>query len=233
MSQNLYTYVHNNPLRYTDPSGHQPRDQLCNGMSNSECKTARSAWYDLADVLENQYSGASYRTDANVTVKSAIIDHKSDINSAGEKWGVPPELILAIIVKEQYTKSIPDWVAMLDSKIRGGTHSVGLGAIFPSTARTAWSAVSPNTVLPKSNKGLQSKLKDDAFNIETIAVILVYQAQQMYGNDVDPSSLTMDQWKEVVPYYNASMSTPESRKKGNDYASKVFEYLPYTKILLR
>ncbi len=26
LSQNLYTYVHNNPLRYIDPSGHLPAE---------------------------------------------------------------------------------------------------------------------------------------------------------------------------------------------------------------
>lgn len=148
--------------------------------------------------------------------------------------GVPSELILSIIIKEQFTKSIPDWAAELDSKLRGGAHSVGLGAIFASKAREAWSDVSSGTVLPATNAELQAKLKnDDAFNIDTIGVFLVYNAKKLYGEDVDIASLSMDDWEKVVPYYNAKMNSPESRIKGMDYSSKVFAYIPYAKDLLR
>ncbi|MEX1029270.1 MAG: hypothetical protein WDZ91_04390, partial [Paenibacillaceae bacterium] len=63
--------------------------------------------------------------------------------------------------------------------------------------------------------------------IETIAVVLVYYAWEIYGEDQDVSNLTSDQWKTVVGRYNA-----KSEDKQKKYSDKVYEYLdPVQKLL--
>ena len=69
------------------------------------------------------------------------------------------------------------------------------------------------------------------FNIETIAVVLLYKAKEWRiiedVNDMSKIlSLTLDEWKVAVARYNGTT------EKSDEYAEKVFEYLESIKELL-
>ncbi|MEX1029093.1 MAG: RHS repeat-associated core domain-containing protein [Paenibacillaceae bacterium] len=173
LSQNHFTYVENNPINLFDPSGHIG---IANYGCNQKCKEDKKAKREIYDIISNQYGFlASIRPDAQ-GVLNKIVHYKEHINQVGEYWGVPSNIIGSIIIKEQFTKSIPDWVAMSDTLARGGLHSVGLGAIFPDVAIDAWvevDIVKAYMELPINEEvdlavAVQSKLySDDEFNIET------------------------------------------------------------------
>ncbi|WP_258208112.1 polymorphic toxin-type HINT domain-containing protein [Paenibacillus radicibacter] len=62
LSQNLYTYAHNNPLRYDDPSGHAIYDMDADGSNNSWYNDDyRTTWTEAGKILYGM--GASIVTD--------------------------------------------------------------------------------------------------------------------------------------------------------------------------
>lgn len=163
---------------YIDPSGH----------TNLWLKKV-TALLNLKQIAYEQYSiaklsiipGLGSFIDARFYYSvSCFESNKIAIAKAAAVYGVPSCLIGAIIFKEQFTQSIPDEVANCLTFISGDTHSTGLGAIFPETAREAWERVDPSKKLPEKNADLQYLLtNDDEFNIKTIAVVLVYEALEM------------------------------------------------------
>lgn len=91
--------------------------------------------------------------------------------------------------------------------IRGTEHTIGLGAVFPGTAKTAWYKVDPVGAYTHgiygSNVEIEFKLMTDKeTNINTIAVVLSYYAGEKFETN-DVSGLSMEQWKQVVGRYNA------------------------------
>ena len=165
--------------------------------------------------------------EGRITTSSAKVSkHKDTINEVANRYNVPKELIGGIIFKEQLTKSLPDTLANIDKSIREDEkHSTGLGAIRAETARDAWKWVDDKKELPKTNADLQWKLTyDKKFNIETIAVVLRYEAERnkIISDISEASNLTTDQWWEAVKKYNGS----------GEYARKVYEYLPFATELL-
>lgn len=46
---------------------------------------------------------------------SSIEKNHQSIVKSSQHWGIPPEIIASIILKEQYTRSIPDWLANTSS----------------------------------------------------------------------------------------------------------------------
>lgn len=222
LSLNLYTYCYNNPITMIDPSGHAP-DWLENIWARAKLNAITRLQYPWVFAANVNWTTMKIINDRINNSISKVENNKSFINNAGKEFGVPAKIIGSIILKEQYTQSIPDEIAIADGLIRGATHSVGLGAIFPSTAREAWNSVNPDEAanLPSSNVDLQNKLYlDNNFNIRTIAVVLVHYAKQIYGNNIDISSLTIEQWKVVVWRYNAT-----DKNKADNYSDKVYEYL--------
>ncbi len=84
----------------------------------------------------------------------AIEINSNTIKAVSEKYNIPKEIIGSIILKEQYTQSLPDQLAMATSEIGDGfpdswmnsdnklseifrkvfgEHSTGYGAIFATT----------------------------------------------------------------------------------------------------
>lgn len=219
MSLNLYSYAYNNPLKYSDPSGHSPET-------------------DLYKIAVKQYPWLVLASDRISMAQFNIIDYSSTINQAGSHFEIPPAIIAGIIFKERITYSISDEVAMADTWMRGEqhTHSVGFGAIFPATARTAWNWLNEKnppeyrTPLPDSDFGLQKKLYfEPEFNIQTIAVVLRYYKESIPETKGIPlSQMTESQWLIVVGRYNAT----SYKTVGKEYADKVKEYLPPLNIIL-
>ena len=64
LSQNRYTYVHNNPVNYTDPSGHfwKSIKKAASKAWNGSKKAASNAWNTVKRVATNTWN----------TVKSAV-----------------------------------------------------------------------------------------------------------------------------------------------------------------
>ncbi|MDI4649593.1 RHS repeat domain-containing protein [Cohnella hashimotonis] len=216
LSLNLYTYVYNNPLVYTDSSGNTP-EWIQNLFAKAKLTAILSKQYPV------RYAVAGPERDRRLYRSfSAIAGNKSFINKTGERYGVPSELIGGIILKEVMTQSIPDTVAIADKQLRGVNHSTGIGAAFPTIAMAAWQAVDPNRTIPTDSLEMMKLLSsNDKFAIETIAVVLVFYAREVYKDqNLNTSSLTLEQWKAVVGRYNATSSD-----KQKAYSDKVYEYL--------
>ncbi len=189
----------------------------------------------LWDTVYKQYPGAQLRFNKKKIVESALKEYKDVINEAGKKYGVPPEIIAGIIVKEQMTQSAPDSIAIIDTlMVRGYTHSSGLGAIFPKTAKEAWAKVDRRGAyknrMYESDDVVELILAyDDETNIKTIAVVLNYYARQKFEVK-DVSNLTMEQWKYVIGRYNSSDENPKGQEK---YSNYVNDYLEPLKIMMK
>ena len=193
------------------------------------------AHFGLHNTAHEQYPWMRYAgllspvvIGGRITSSSAkVAKYKGIINEVANRYKVPSEIIGAIIFKEQLTKSLPDTLANIDTSFirKDVNHSTGLGAIFPATARAAWGVVDDQKELPKTNEELQYKLTHDRqFNIETIAAVLLYEAakKELIPDVSDASNLTTEQWWKAVAKYNGS----------DEYARKVYEYLPYVAELL-
>ncbi|MNW44705.1 hypothetical protein D3C74_219440 [compost metagenome] len=119
MSLNLYTYVHNNPLRYTDPSGHIPigpsdiwrilfQKETVDFINSSTKKAETKAWKAFASGIDKAgiHSTAFF-------IKHSLNDNPSDVYL--NQWSYEASLInntkkyqdlLESIVKEANNKKI-------------------------------------------------------------------------------------------------------------------------------
>ena len=183
---------------------------------------AQYPWTRYAEPLSPAIIGG------RITSSSAKVSkHKDTINEVANRYNVPREIIGGIIFKEQLTKSAPDFLVNFHKSFinEDKRHSTGLGAVSAETARAAWGCVNAQKELPKTDAELQYKLTHDKkFNIETIAAVLLYEAERnkIISDISEASNLTTDQWREAVAKYNGS----------DEYARKVYEYLPITAELL-
>ena len=197
-------------------------------------KAMKEAFKELWDAVYKQYPAARLRTAKIAFITDVLNKEKDTINEAAQKYGVPPEIVAGIIVKEQITQSLPDELALVDTFLRGIPHSIGLGAVFPSTAKEAWYNVDIVGAYEQGIYGtdleIETKLMaSNEASIYSIAVILKNYAQQKYDAD-DVSTLSMDQWKYVVGRYNASDSNSKAQNKYSDY---VYEYLDPLRIIIK
>ncbi len=217
------------------------------GIAKKELNKILDTQYPIAmDFPEAQYLAGSADVTAAIAnnrlnqAVETIIDHKLSIYRYANEFNIPPEIIGSIILKEQYTRSIPDWLgnittpigkilpdSLMKNKYIGkafGSHSTGLGAVFASTARDAWNFCvgkkEANRILPEDNYALQVKLAQDPdFNIKTICAVLKHKAAQI-GEDLDHA--TKDRWISILTAYNG----------GSEYGPKTIEYVPYVKSIL-
>jgi len=243
--------VHNNPLVNIDPSGHwctsaDGKYSHAGGCNGGEEGVEIFADYNgstyvddetyaknaLIDLLFKEFSNSKMAYSAIMNDPlGAVINNKGSINSVGGAFEIPPEALGAIIFREQATRKMSDNVLNVDTWIRGVAHSVGLGAIFPTTARSAWENFGVGDQIPSSNYDLQKKLTtDNTFNITTIALVLYNKADT---NNINISSGDVNSWVSVLPYYNSSMSSPAAQQAGNNYSSRTAQYIPYIEILLK
>jgi len=201
-----------------------------------------------ADLMKNLIAFAA---DIRMNNAFAAIDKNRDaILETASRFNIPAEVIASVILKEQYTQSIPDWLANITTALGKinpnikeivyqifdknilGTHSMGLGAIFPHTARAAWGKMKEEgieTSLPEDDWLLQFRLSsNDHFNIQTIGAVLANEAiSRGYADSVaDLKNLSYKDWQAIFVVYNGS---------GDDairYSDFVYEYLPYMRDFL-
>ena len=228
---NWYSYCGGNPVMFWDKLG------LSSNLNDSESvEEYLNAYYGLQNIAEEQYFLVKLFNIRFDSAYASVIDNKETINYIANKYGIPADIIGSIIFKEQLTKSIPDSVALSATAlgellIYENSHSVGLGAIFPSTARRAWQSVNPefSEKITDDDFLLETDLMGSTFNIETIAAVLIYNAKELgYTNTNDVSKLSDEQWNSVIGMYNAI--SPDEQK---DYYTKVNEYRPYIEILIK
>ena len=221
---NLYVYCGNNPVLRTDTSGLAWKWAEKIGARVNLNITARLQypWLFLANISVSTSLIIQARISFSI---NSVENNRTLINSAGSMYGVPTQLIGAIIFKEQLTQSLPDLLANVDTFFRDTPHSTGLGAIFPKTARGAWNLIDPSMVNGISDKDLQYMLSyNDSFNIQTIAAVLIYEAcrLELISDPSEAKNLTLAQWQQAVAAYNGS----------DEYARKVYEYLDDIETLL-
>jgi len=198
-----------------------------------------------ADLMKNLIAFAA---DIRMNNAFAAIDKNRDaILETASRFNIPAEVIASVILKEQYTQSLPDGPANLTTAIAElfpalgktdvkifdklfRTHSMGLGAIFPETAREAWAYVGDqeqvDLVFSKDNLSLQKLLtENEQFNILTIGAVLAQKAATigMIDSVDDLGSLSYEDWQKVLVAYNG----------GKEYGEFVREYLPYMRDYLR
>lgn len=159
-----------------------------------------------------------------------IEKNKDNIIKAARQYGIPPELIGAIILKEQYTQSAPDELSIFLKELglsKGG--STGLGAITAPTARKALKYIGKTNelngkIVPKDDIALLELLSsDDEFNIHIIAAVIVFEANELDLSENNLlNELKLKDWHRILNKYNGDI----------EYANKTIEYLPYIKILL-
>ena len=177
-----------------------------------------------------------------------IDKNRTHIKETAKEFGIPADIIGSIILKEQYTESLPDWMANILTPIGSavpwlqnnagkffGTHSTGLGAIFPQYARQAWEGylgkAKADELLPASDVQLQKKLsEDDAFSIRSIGVVLTSKAIELglIQSYDEMNKLDEGAWRQVIMKYNGNADGPNGDKV-RQYGEYVAEYIPYMK----
>lgn len=181
------------------------------GITNDRTTTYVLGQNILASIADSRMNSAF----------KSIESHKESIKEISFSFGIPPEYVAAIILKEQYTQSIPDWLAIVLRKLDLTRGSTGLGAISAPTARVAWEYVDRHIyeVLPQKDADLLKKLANDSnFNIETICAVLCYEANDLkIGDKGNIEQLSKDDWHKIYNKYNGDI----------EYANNTIEYTPY------
>ena len=221
IESNIFVYCNNDPVNFNDYTG-------CLPSSKKFKKAADSLW----KICIKQYSWIKFSSVAMIVARSRfnkainyIYRYSNHIKIVSMQYRVPENIIGGIILKEVFTQSISDNIANIDTFIRGANHSTGLGAIFATTARSAWKYVNPKYKLPSSNRTLQYTLsKNNYFNITTIGVGLVHKAYlaKLIKYPYQARSLSLIQWKKAVVKYNGKAI----------YANRVWQYLSYIHTIL-
>lgn len=147
----------------------------------------------------------------------AINRNRDTIEEVGEYFGVPPENIAAVLLKEQFTRSAPDFLVVAFAPLRNGKGSTGLGAVTADTAKKAYAYFNLSSRLPSTNQAILRLFMEDEYEaIFATACVLSYEAAQFgYGYD-DFTHLDLKKWHRVYNKYNGDI----------EYANKTVEYLP-------
>ncbi len=245
---NRYAYANANPVMCVDPRGLSAERGVAtkqrtafNDIVLSDFDKIIARW-ELRNLCNDQYSLINsiepihMIADKRIDYSFEMIDrYRDEIIAAGNKYDIPPEIIASIILKEQYTKSIPDSVANFLTRHINTRHSTGLGAIFAKTARKSWEFTDQDVymTLPSNDAELQYKLSEDnEFNINTIAAVLSFERHNYFNDpfkyDNFEDYIVMELSGEAV--IDVDWHNVLNRYNGDEiYADKVYEYLPYMK----
>lgn len=177
----------------------------------------------LISTLRRQYAIAKLgvcRDIANVRfdrAMQAIERNKDAIEKAGKTFGLPPEVIAAVILKEQFTRSAPDFLVVALAPLRQGRGSTGLGAVTAKTAKKAYGYFHCLDRLPRDDQGILRRfMQDEREAIFATACVLAYESAQIEQAKSGAGERAQKKWRRVYNRYNGDL----------EYANKTIEYLP-------
>jgi RHS repeat-associated protein len=153
-SLNRYSYSLSNPLKYTDPTGH---DVDC-GIGESECRQRVRIEKLLSDIFDPIFGGGDFlRSLPPIPASSELNwydlfgDATAAVGTYSELFNVPPEFVAATLNYENHRGSGPGGafnrgvkrtinpvLQLVDpGHDRGLGYSIGVGNVKPATADTA------------------------------------------------------------------------------------------------
>ncbi len=148
-----------------------------------------SLYTELFHTLREQYGFTFFGIGKDLAqvrferAMDAIYRNMDAIEDAGEQFGIPPEVIAAVLLKEQFTRSAPDFLVVAFAPLRGGRGSTGLGAVTAKTAKKAYGYYGLSRRLPGSDQDiLRLFMEDETEAVFATACVLGYEAEQFgYG----------------------------------------------------
>jgi RHS repeat-associated protein len=164
---NWYVYCENNPLKYFDPDGLDPMENLYKSLDDS--------FYNHFGKKEDL---SVYDTSLALTT---IFNHLSTINEVSNEYDIANIYIMAIMFRELRCLMPFEQLA----EFFGFGKSVGIAQISIGTAKDAFQFIY-NKVMPLSDWQLRFKLNtDEKFSIRTVAMILAIISKDGITNPND------------------------------------------------
>ncbi|MFC3341605.1 polymorphic toxin-type HINT domain-containing protein [Paenibacillus abyssi] len=118
LTLNLYTYVHNNPLRYTDPSGHCITDWLGKSFCEKAWKTIKNdvitTWDSLRTIHSDWYTAVDYWS------RGGLTQFKSYLEISKNKPLSLEQFVAAFLIFIDYTPQ--KMTREVSTEILNGTH---------------------------------------------------------------------------------------------------------------
>ena len=143
LSQNRYTYAHNNPVNYADPSGHSIWDSIKNGVTNA-VNSVKNFVSNVANKVSSAVSSAVN------TVKSAVTGTttKTVANTSS-------------VVKKSYTNTA---VRQKIGSYAGGAAAAAAGSMSTSYSNSVVNGVVADSRIPFTNAAGQTLLLPQHFS---------------------------------------------------------------------
>ena len=137
LSQNRYTYAHNNPVNYADPSGHSIWDSIKNGVTNA-VNSVKNFVSNVANKVSSAVSSAVN------TVKSAVTGTttKTVANTSSA-------------VKKSYTNTA---VRQKIGSYAGGAAAAAAGSVSTSYSNSVVNGVVADSRIPFTNAAGETRL---------------------------------------------------------------------------
>ena len=143
LSQNRYTYAHNNPVNYADPSGHSIWDSIKNGVTN-----AVNSVKNFVSSVANKVSSA---------VSSAVNAVKSAVTGTTTKTVANT----SSAVKKSYTNTA---VRQKIGSYAGGAAAAAAGSVSTSYSNSVVNGVVADSRIPFTNAAGQTLLLPQHFS---------------------------------------------------------------------
>ena len=137
LSQNRYTYAHNNPVNYADPSGHSIWDSIKNGVTN-----AVNSVKNFVSSVANKVSSA---------VSSAVNAVKSAVTGTTTKTVANT----SSAVKKSYTNTA---VRQKIGSYAGGAAAAAAGSVSTSYSNSVVNGVIADSRIPFTNAAGETRL---------------------------------------------------------------------------
>ena len=178
LSQNRYTYAHNNPVNYADPSGHSILDSIKNGVTNA-VNSVKNFVSNVANKVSSAVSSAVN------TVKSAVTGTttKTVANTSSA-------------VKKSYTNTA---VRQKIGSYAGGAAAAAAGSVSTSYSNSVVNGVIADSRIPFTNAAGQTVMLPSHFS-DTQAAAQAFTRQGCSTNLLHYTVQTSSQ--EVIRSWN-------------------------------
>lgn len=221
----------NNPLKYTDPTGHwQDGDenlsldvqiqisQLTTDYGNATSDSTRNSIHAQAELLRTldklftDEFGFKEKLGQNTTVKAfdTIVKYNSQIDLVSDVLDVDKSMINAVMFREMRCFALDDNFDTLKLKIRGDA-SIGLGQIFVSTAQNSERLVMGDDALSYTKSQMVDRLLDGRTNIYYIGIVLKANAINLNADASDASA-------SILARYNGTGAAAQN------YGKQAYQY---------